>query len=117
MKKIGRSQKLPCDPPKPNNLGNCVLASTNAIPHLNPTRTVSETKLITTPAFTSHVINASAAAISAVHAANAAKRLVSPPARSPSDAPTSSEIADVTVMAVCRELQKIQKTNPENRHA
>ena len=94
-----------------------MLASTSAIPHLNPTRTVSETKLITTPAFTSQVMNASAAAINAVQAANAAKRLVSPPASSPRDEPTRSEMADVTVMAVCRELQKIQKTNPENRHA
>src|SRR4051812_10128323 len=87
------------------------------MPHLNPTRTVSETKLMTTPAFTSHVTNASAAAINAVQAASAAKRVVSPPARSPSDAPTRSEIADVTLIAVCRELQNTQKTRPEKSTA
>ena len=35
----------------------------------------------------------------------------------PSDAPISSEIADVTVSAVWRELQNSQKTSPPNRHA
>ena len=50
-------------------------------------------------------------------AASAAKRAVSPPARSPSDEPTSSEIAEVTVIAVCRELQKSQKTSPAKRQA
>ena len=29
----------------------------------------------------------------------------------------SNEIAEVTVMAVCLELQKSQKTSPEKRHA
>jgi hypothetical protein len=35
----------------------------------------------------------------------------------PSDAPSTSEIADVTVIAVWRELQRSQKTRPEKRHA
>ena len=35
----------------------------------------------------------------------------------PSDEPISSEIADVTVIDVCRELQKSQKTSPPKRHA
>ena len=50
-------------------------------------------------------------------AASAAKRAGSPPASSPSVEPISSEIADVTVIAVCRELQNSQNTSPENRHA
>jgi hypothetical protein len=49
--------------------------------------------------------------------ASALNRVVSPPAIPLSEAPTSSEMADVTVMAVCRELQKSQKTNPPNKHA
>jgi len=55
--------------------------------------------------------------ISAVQAASAAKRDVSPPATSPSVAPIRSEIADVTVIAVWRELQKSQKTSPAKRQA
>ena len=39
------TQKLPCAPWIPNNLGNCVLARKNATPHLNPTITLSEMKL------------------------------------------------------------------------
>jgi hypothetical protein len=31
--------------------------------------------------------------------------------------PTSKEIADVTIPAVCRALQNSQNTNPENMHA
>ena len=53
----------------------------------------------------------------AVAAASALNRVVSPPAISPSDAPTSSDMAEVTVMDVYRELQNSQKTRPENRHA
>ena len=34
-----------------------------------------------------------------------------------SDAPMSSEMAEVTVTAVCRELQNSQKTSPPNKHA
>jgi len=40
---------------------------------------------------------------------------MSPPASSPSDVPTRSEIAEVTVTAVCRELQKSQKRSPAKR--
>ena len=35
----------------------------------------------------------------------------------PSDEPMSSEIAEVTVIAVCRELQNSQNTSPPKRHA
>jgi hypothetical protein len=70
-----------------------------------------------TPAFKSHAVNASAATSSAVPAANAPKREGSPPASAPRDEPMSKEIADVTVMAVCRELQNSQKIAPEKRHA
>ena len=52
-----------------------------------------------------------------MHAASAREARRSPPAISPSEAPTSSEIAEVTVIAVWRELQNSQKTRPENRHA
>ena len=50
-------------------------------------------------------------------AASALNRVVSPPAIPPSEAPMSSEIADVTVIDVCRELQNSQKTSPPNKHA
>ena len=53
----------------------------------------------------------------AVAAASAPNRAVSPPAIPPSDAPTSREMAEVTVMAVWRELQNSQKTSPPKRHA
>src|SRR6267142_3839550 len=112
-----RSQKSPCDPLNPKSFGNCVLAINKAIPHLNPTRTLSEMKFTITPALASHAMKASAPTISAVHEASAQNREASPPARSPSDAPTSTEIADVTVTAVCRELQNNQKTSPEKRQA
>jgi hypothetical protein len=94
-----------------------VLAINKAIPHLNPTRTLSEIKFTITPALASHAIRAIAPTINAVHDARAQNREASPPARSPSDAPTSTEIAEVTVMAVCRELQNNQKTRPEKRQA
>ena len=62
-------------------------------------------------------MKANTATISAVHEASIPYRRGSPPAISPSVAPTSSEIADVTVTAVTRELQNSQKTRPPNRHA
>ena len=69
------------------------------------------------PARTSHAANAIAATIARRHAASAAWRAGSPPLSSPTDAPISSDNADVTVMTVCFELQKSQKTSPENRQA
>ena len=53
----------------------------------------------------------------AVPAASALKRVASPPVISPNEAPTSSEMAEVTVIAVWRELQNSQKTSPEKRQA
>ena len=94
-----------------------MLARNSATPHLNPTITLSEMKLTIEPALTSHATNAMSATSNAVPAASAPKRVGSPPAISPSDAPTSREMADVTVMAVCRELQNSQKTSPEKRQA
>src|SRR5215218_8531979 len=118
MKCALRSQKPPpCDPPNPNSFGSCVLARKSATPHLNPTITDSEMKVTTAPALQSHAAKAMAATRSAVQAASARKRLASPPAMLPSDAPSSSEIAEVTVITVCRELQRSQKTRPEKRHA
>ena len=55
--------------------------------------------------------------MSAMQAASAACRAGSPALRSPTDAPIRSDSADVTVMTVCFELQKSQKTSPENRQA
>src|SRR5262249_27705018 len=104
-------------PLNPKSFGNCVLAINRAIPHLNPTRTLSEMKFTITPALAIHAMKARAPTINAVHDPRAQNRDASPPARSPSDAPTSTEIADVTVMAVCRELQNNQKTRPEKRQA
>src|SRR5262245_28956760 len=101
----------------PNNLGNCVLARNSATPHLNPTMTLSEMKLTIEPALASHAMKAMRATSSAVAAARAPKREVSPPAIPPRDAPTRREIAEVTVMVVCRELQNNQKTSPPNRQA
>src|SRR6267142_2770088 len=100
-----------------NNLGNWVLARKSATPHLNPTITLSEMKLMTEPALTSQAMKAISATSKAVPAANALNRVVSPPAISPSEAPTSKDIADVTVTAVCRELQNSQKTSPPNKQA
>ena len=111
------SQKLPCAPWMPNNFGNCVLARNSATPHLNPIITLSEMKLTIEPALTSQAMNAMSATSTAVPAASALNRVVSPPAIPPNEAPMSSEMADVTVMAVCRELQNSQKTSPPNRHA
>jgi len=42
---------------------------------------------------------------------------VLPPAISSREAPTSNEIAEVTEITVCRELQNNQKTRPPNKHA
>ena len=62
-------------------------------------------------------MNAVAAASKAVHEASATNRLVSPEAISPKLDPISREMAEVTLTAVCRELQKSQNTNPEKRTA
>ena len=94
-----------------------MLARKRATPHLKPIITLSEMKLTIEPAFTAHAMKAMKATSRAVAAARDWKREVSPPAISPSDAPTSSEIADVTVIAVWRELQNSQKTRPEKRQA
>jgi hypothetical protein len=84
---------------------------------LNPTITLSEMKLTIEPALPSQAMKAMSATSTAVPAARALNRLVSPPAIPPSDAPTSSEMADVTVIVVCRELQNSQKTSPPNKQA
>ena len=86
-----------------------MLASVKATPALNPMSTVSDTKFTSEPARMSHAMNASAATIKAVHAASPPKRLASPPAIVPSVVPMSSEIADVTVMAVCFELHSARR--------
>src|ERR1700739_2729496 len=101
----------------PKNFGNWVLARKSATPHLNPTITLSEMKLMTEPAFTRKAMTAISATSKAVPAARALKRGVSPPAISPSEAPTSKDMADVTVTTVCRELQNSQKTSPPKQHA
>ncbi len=101
----------------PNNLGNWVLARNSATPHLKPTITLSEIKLIIEPALASHATNAMSATSKAVAAASAPNRFTSPPAIPPSDEPMSREMAEVTVMVVCRELQNSQKTSPPNKHA
>jgi len=79
--------------------------------------TVSETKFTTEPARTSHARKAMVAVSSAMQAAIAPKRVGSPPAMLPSDEPISSEIAEVTLIHVCREPQKIQNTSPPYKHA
>src|SRR4030095_820915 len=103
-----RAQKAPSPLATPKSLGSCVLARYSATPALKPIITVSEMKLTAEPARTSHARNpiaavgTRAAAVSgAVQAAGAAKRAGSPPARLPSEEPISSEIADVTLTAVC----------------
>ena len=68
------SQKLPCAPWMPNNLGNCVLARNSATPHLNPTITLSEMKLTIEPALTSQAMKAMSATSNAVPAASAPNR-------------------------------------------
>src|SRR5215467_14262249 len=111
-----RSQKFPCPAFTPNSFGNCVLARCSATPALKPMRTLSETKFTTEPACASQARNAIAAVGSAVQAAIAPKRAGSLPAMLPSDEPMSSEIAEVTLIDVCCELQKSQKTSPLNKH-
>ncbi len=81
-------------------LGSCVLARKSATPHLNPVMTLSEMKFTIPPALTSHATRAMTATRSAVAAANAPNRVGSPPEISPSDAPISREMAEVTVIAV-----------------
>src|SRR5262245_35210229 len=112
-----RSQKLPWPPLKPNSLGNWVLATNKATPDLKPIITVSDTKLTMAPARTGQARMASAATSNAVAAASGAIRVGSPPARAPSVEPVSTEIADVTVIVVWRELQNSQNSSPENRQA
>ena len=55
----------------PNNLGNCVLARNRAIPHLNPTITLSEMKLTIEPALAAQAANPMSATSKAVPAASA----------------------------------------------
>ena len=111
-----RSQKSPWLPLKPKSFGSCVLARCRATPVLKPVITVSEMKLTRLPARRSQAARPRAETRRAVAAASAAWRAGSPAATSASDAPTRSEIADVTVTAVCCELQKSQNTSPANRH-
>src|SRR6516225_7925690 len=73
--------------------------------------------LTITPARTIQATNASVATNSAVQVARAPNRAESPFARSPREDPTNSEMAEVTVITVWRELQKSQKMSPEKRHA
>ena len=111
-----RSQKSPWLPLKPKSFGSCVLARCRATPVLKPVITVSEMKLTRLPARRSHATRPSAATSRAVAAASDACRAGSPADSSASEEPTRSEIAEVTVTAVCCELQKSQKTSPANRH-
>ena len=74
--------------------------------------TLSEIKFTIAPARQSHATNAISAENNASSAASPLNRLVSPLANWPSDAPIKSEMADVTVIAVRCELQKIQNTRP-----
>ena len=110
-----RSQKSPWPPLKPKSFGSCVLVRCRATPVLKPMRTVSEMKLTRLPAPTSQARKASTATSTAVAAARAACRAASPPASSASEVPTRREMAEVTLTAVCRELQKSQKTSLAKR--
>jgi hypothetical protein len=58
--------------------------------------TLSEMKCTKTPAFASHAMKAMSETSNAVPAASAPKRIMLPPVISPSDAPITSEIAEVT---------------------
>src|SRR6266403_4795992 len=111
------SQKLACAPWIPNNLGNCALARISATPHLYPTSTLSEMKLTIEPVLNSQAMNAISATSTAVPAASALNREVSPLAIPARDEPINSEMAEVTEIAVCWELQNSQNTSPENRQA
>src|SRR5262245_31880458 len=101
----------------PHNFGNCVLARNSATPHLKPIMTLSEMKLMIEPAFTNQAMMAMSPTRMAVPAARAENRVGSPPEIVPSVEPINKEMAEVTVMVVCRELQNSQKTNPPNKHA
>jgi len=79
--------------------------------------TLSEMKLMIEPALNSQAAMAMSPTRMAVPAASAANRVGSPPEIVPRVEPISSEIAEVTVMVVCRELQNSQKTSPLNMHA
>ena len=79
--------------------------------------TLSEMKFTMTPAFASHAMKAMNETSNAVPAASALKRIVLPPVISPSDVPMTSEMAEVTEIAVYREPQKAQKTRPPNKQA
>ena len=94
-----------------------MLARCSATPVLKPIMTVSEMKFTRLPAPQSQATKASAAdeERGGRGQRGVARRVA--PARAPSEVPTSSEIAEVTVTAVCRELQKSQKTRPANRQA
>ena len=70
-----------------------------------------------TPALASQAMKAISDTSNAVAAASAANLVVFPPVISPSDAPITSEIAEVTEIEVCREPQRIQKTRPPNKQA
>ena len=111
------TQKFSCLPSMPHNLGNCVLARNSATPHLKPTITLSEIKLMIAPALASQAMKAISATSKAVTAASALYLLTSPSAMPPNEAPTSREMAEVTVMVVCRELQNNQNTSPPNKQA
>ena len=112
-----RSQKSPCPPFTPKSFAVGVVARCSATPALKPVMTLSAMQLTAEPARTSHAMNAIAAVSNAVAAASAPKREGSPPAMLPSDEPMSNEIADVTVIDVCRELQNSQNTRPPNKQA
>ena len=98
-------------------MGSCEAARWNATPALNPTITDSETKETRLPAFAAQAANARMPTIRAVIAARAAWRVGSPPSKPASDVPIRREIADVTVTAVCFELQKSQNIMPAKRQA
>jgi hypothetical protein len=79
---------------------------------LKPTSTVSETKFTIEPPSNSQTTSAKSDPRSAVQAARAAKRAGSKLPMSPSVAPIRSEMAEVTVIAVCLELQNSQRRVP-----
>ena len=110
-------QKVPWPAWNPNNFGNWVLMRYTATPHLNPIMTLSEMKLMIEPALISQARRAISPTRMAVPAASAVNRVGSPPEMLPSVEPINSEMAEVTVMVVCRELQNSQKTSPPNMHA
>jgi len=74
-------------------------------------------KLMIEPALTSQAMMAMSPTRMAVPAASAVNRVGSPPEMVPNVEPINSEIAEVTEMVVCRELQNSQKTSPPNMHA